>query len=159
MSSYLVAVIVSEFECRENALKNFSLCFQPSAYDQSEYSFNFGQKMLKTFDELFDYAFNIHMPKMTMAAVPYFGGGMENWGLIIYGDKRILLDRKSSTPQRQQSTAGLIAHELAHMWWGDLVTCDWWSNTWLNEGFATYFQTFGLALVSISTFFEINYYH
>lgn len=81
MSTYLVAVVVSEFVCRENALKDFSVCFQPSAYDQSEYSFNFGQKMLKTFDELFDYAYNTHMAKMTMAAVPYFGGGMENWGM------------------------------------------------------------------------------
>lgn len=81
MSTYLLAVIVSEFECRENALKNYSVCFQPSARDQSEYSFNFGQKMLKKFDELFDYPFSAHMPKMSMAAVPFFGGGMENWGM------------------------------------------------------------------------------
>lgn len=55
-------------------------------------------------------------------------------GLIIYGDKSLLLDPKSSSPKKQQSIAGLIAHEIAHMWYGDLVTCDWWSNTWLNEG-------------------------
>lgn len=82
MSTYLVAVVVSEFECRDNALKNFSVCSTPSAYVDSEYSFNFGQKMLKTYDNLFDYPYNKHMPKLTMAAVPHFGGGMENYGLI-----------------------------------------------------------------------------
>lgn len=81
MSSYLVAVVVSEFECRENALKNYSICYSPSTRDQSEYSFNFGQKVLKTFDKVFDYPYNVQMPKISMAAVPFFGGGMENWGM------------------------------------------------------------------------------
>lgn len=170
MSSYLVAVIVSEFECRENASKNYSICYPPSTRDHSEYSYDLGQKVLKTFDKLFDFAYNVHMPKITMAAVPRFGGGMENWGmqssvistswgkfkfsfplgtgLIIYGADRLMVDPKSATPKTKRSTAGLIAHEVAHMWFGDLVTCDWWSNTWLNEGFATYFETFGLDLVS-----------
>lgn len=134
MSTYLVAVVVSEFECRENPSKNFSICFQPSAFEQSEYSYTFGQKMLKTFDDLFDYPYNTHMPKISFAAVPFFGGGMENWGAIIYGDTSILMDPKSYMPKKQQSIGGLIAHELAHMWFGDLVTCNWWANTWLNEG-------------------------
>lgn len=85
MSSYLVAVVVSEFECRENALKDFSVCYTPNERYKNEYSFTFGQKMLKTFDKLFDYPFNKHMPKMSMAAVPFFGGGMENWGMKLSG--------------------------------------------------------------------------
>lgn len=80
MSSYLLAVIVSELECRENALKNYSICYPQSTRDQSEYTYKFGQKVLKTFDKLFDYPYNVHMPKITHAAVPFFGGGMENWG-------------------------------------------------------------------------------
>ena len=83
MSTYLVAVIVSEFKCRENALKTFSVCVKPNKFNQTDYSFNFGQKMLQKFDELFDYKYNTHMPKMTMAAIyPSVNGGMENWGTI-----------------------------------------------------------------------------
>lgn len=80
MSTYLLAVVVSEFNCRDNALKTFSVCYPSTAHERSEYSFNFGQQMLATFDKLFDYPFNKHMPKLSMAAVPGFGGGMENWG-------------------------------------------------------------------------------
>lgn len=83
MSTYLVAVVVSEFECRVNAEKNFYVCSRPSAYDESEYSYIFGQKMLAKFDELFDYKYSTHMSKMTMAAIPDFSsGGMENWGTL-----------------------------------------------------------------------------
>lgn len=84
MSTYLVAFIVSEFECRENESKNFSVCAQPNAYDQTEYSFRFGQRSLSALENLFDYKYNIHMPKMTLAALPDFDpnyGAMENWGL------------------------------------------------------------------------------
>lgn len=81
MSTYLVAVMVSEFECRENAFRNFSMCFQPGVRNQTDYSFNFGQNMLTTYDKLFDYPFSRHMPKMSMVAAPFFAGGMENWGI------------------------------------------------------------------------------
>lgn len=82
MSTYLVAVVVSEFECRENAMKSFFVCSRPMAYNESEYSFHFGQKMLAKFDELFDYKYSTHLSKMTMAAIPDFSsGGMENWGI------------------------------------------------------------------------------
>lgn len=175
VSTYLIAIIVSEFECNENSIKNFSVCSRPDSYADREYSFNFGQKMLKIYDELFDYKYSTHLPKMTMAALPDFAiGGMENWGrrrayviskfndfffsffgiyfifqnqgLITYREKSILLDSKSNNLRKQQDIAGLIAHEQSHMWFGDLVTVDWWSNTWLKEGFATYFQYFGTAM-------------
>lgn len=79
MSTYLVAVLISEFECRENEMKNFSVCAEPKKLNQTEYTFDVGQKMLKTFDELFDYKHNTHMTKLTMAAVSSYAG-MENWG-------------------------------------------------------------------------------
>lgn len=82
VSTYLVAVIVSEFECNENAMRNFSVCSRPDSRAEREFSFNFGQKMMKLYDELFDYKYSTHLPKMTMAAIPQFAiGGMENWGM------------------------------------------------------------------------------
>lgn len=72
---------------------------------------------------------------------------MENWGLLTYRETALLYDPAVSTDLAQQRVATVITHEQAHMWFGDLVTCDWWSYTWLNEGFARYFQYFGTALL------------
>lgn len=81
MSTYLVAFVVSEFKCRENGDKNFTVCSRPPAYDQTEYSLDVGQKILAKFDELFDYPYNKQMKKMHMMAVPDFAAGaMENYG-------------------------------------------------------------------------------
>lgn len=65
---------------------------------------------------------------------------MENWGLMIHREVNILYDQRYSTSLQRQRIALVISHEVAHMWFGDLVTCDWWDATWLNEGFARYFQ-------------------
>lgn len=66
MSTYLVAFIVSEFKCRDNDKKTFSVCSRPNAIDQTKYSFEVGQKTLNKFDELFDYKYNTHISKMAM---------------------------------------------------------------------------------------------
>lgn len=78
-----------------------------------------------------------------------------NVGLISYRE-RSLFDSKSSN-LREQKVAALIAHEQSHMWFGDLVTVDWWSNTFLKEGFATYFEYFGTAMVSELILFQSIY--
>lgn len=83
MPTYLIAVVISELDCRENEAKNFSVCYRPSAYDQSGYSFEMGQRIQQAYDVLFDYKFSTHMPKLTIAAIPQLDpgiGGMENWG-------------------------------------------------------------------------------
>lgn len=81
MSTYLVAFVVSEFKCRENDKKDFIVCARPPAYEQTEYSFDVGQKTLAKLDELFDYKYSKHMSKMHMMAIPDFAAGaMENWG-------------------------------------------------------------------------------
>ncbi|XP_075168089.1 membrane alanyl aminopeptidase [Haematobia irritans] len=143
MSTYLLAFIVSEFNERFNG--QFGVLARPEYYQQTEYAFDVGQQVLKEFDTYFNLPFySLGIDKMHMAAIPDFSAGaMENWGLLTYRERALLYEEGSTTLSAQQYIAAVVAHEQAHMWFGDLVTCQWWSYTWLNEGFARYFQYFG----------------
>lgn len=76
-----------------------------------------------------------------------FHSNFPNKGLISYRESSLSFDPKSNNVQKKQKVAALVAHEQSHMWFGDLVTVEWWSNTFLKEGFATYFEYFGTAMV------------
>jgi aminopeptidase N len=143
MSTYLVAFIISEFRSLGDA--NFKVWARPSAIEQAHYALKIGIQALELFEKLFEQKYTL--PKMDMVAVPDFSAGaMENWGLTTYRETRMLYDNESSA-LAQQSVASVIMHEITHMWFGNLVTPEWWGYLWLSEAFARYFQYFGTAQV------------
>ncbi|XP_041764059.1 membrane alanyl aminopeptidase-like [Anopheles merus] len=148
MSSYLIAFIVAPYQINDR--DGMGILARPQAQNQTQYSLDVGIKLLKALEEWIDYPYAsvAGMTRMYMAAVPDFSAGaMENWGLLTYRETNILYRSDDSTSMQQHRIAAVISHEIAHQWFGDLVTCEWWDVTWLNEGFARYYQYYGTALV------------
>lgn len=141
MSSYLMAFIVSEFKYATNEGTIGSSDIKHRVYAQPEFesrldlAVRWSSEFLNSLALYFDTKYEL--PKMYSAAIPDFSAGaMENWGLITYKEQYLIVDEDSHHREKFDSMR-VIAHELGHQFFGNLVTCKYWDETWLNEGFAT----------------------
>nr|AEA29694.1 aminopeptidase N6 [Trichoplusia ni] len=146
MSSYLVTFLVSE---------SFQVIAQDTSFDPpiriigrsntnglADHALDLAVKMTKHFDSYFEIPYSSLSPNLLndhISSPDWASAGTENWGMVSYRELYLILSEEETLMSVEHYAATLVSHELAHKWFGNLITCHWWSNTWINEGYASYF--------------------
>jgi aminopeptidase N/puromycin-sensitive aminopeptidase len=142
MSTYLVAWLVGDFKCSAGKADGVAIrvCATPDKVGLTRFALNAAKETLHDYDRYFGIKYPL--AKLDLVAVPDFeAGAMENFGCITFRETELLVDTKEGALAAKKEVAETVAHEMAHQWFGDMVTPQWWDNLWLNEGFATWMET------------------
>ncbi|KAI0661118.1 hypothetical protein C8Q70DRAFT_695550 [Cubamyces menziesii] len=141
MSTYLVAYANGPFKFKEGSYvsrngqrKPLRIYATEDYIHQGQYAIDLAEKIMPLYEQLFD--LDYPLPKLDFLVVSILGG-MENWGLIVGRTSAFLYDPQANNIRLQQYVGSLVSHEVAHMWFGDITTMEWWDYLYLNEGFAT----------------------
>lgn len=139
MSSYLNVFVAGELDSIESQVgpTQIRVIATKGKAELGRYALQATAQILQYYNDYFGVPYPL--PKLDQLALPGgFGGAMENWGGITYYESALLFDPKNSSAETKQNIYEVLAHEMAHQWFGDLVTMAWWDNLWLNEGFASW---------------------
>jgi len=141
MSTYLVVFLVGDFQCLSGSSDGVPIraCATPNQVQYGAFALKTAEYVLHYYNNYFGIKYP--MPKLDMIGIPDFeAGAMENFGAITYRESDMLLDSSHASVGAERRVGLVVAHEMAHQWFGDMVTLEWWDNTWLNEGFATWME-------------------